>query len=85
VHGPIYPRRIEDAACWLANLSRLGHRCAERRRLAGAKEGIEQGMATTWQLLAQLDLLHQLQPPSSPDESVSESCYEEDEADRACG
>jgi hypothetical protein len=42
-------------------------------------------MATTWQLLAQLDLLHQLQPSSgSPDDSAWELVTdEEDEATRA--
>jgi hypothetical protein len=39
-------------------------------------------MATTWQLLAQLDLLHQLQPSSGdPDDLIWESA--DDEEDRA--
>jgi hypothetical protein len=44
-------------------------------------------MATTWQLLAQLDLLHQLQPPPSnaDDGDWASPNNEEDEANSACG
>ena len=40
---------------------------------------------TTWQLLAQLDLLHQLQPPAfkGEDSCWESATYEEDERDRA--
>jgi hypothetical protein len=42
-------------------------------------------MATTWQLLAQLDILHQLQPPAfEADDEAWEPPYEKAEADACC-